>query len=100
MELTDEGVYKCIATNPDGTVETKAKISVCSRCIEKTKYSFNHFFLLAKPKVDGKVNDVTVQIGESAELRTKFSAIPKPTVTWFVFSLYKSLPPYISYFQV
>ncbi|CAF5056201.1 unnamed protein product, partial [Rotaria magnacalcarata] len=23
-ELTDQGVYKCIATNPDGTVETKA----------------------------------------------------------------------------
>jgi hypothetical protein len=29
-ELTDEGVYKCIATNPDGTIETKAHISVCS----------------------------------------------------------------------
>ena len=29
-ELTDEGVYKCVATNPDGTVETKAKVSVCS----------------------------------------------------------------------
>ncbi len=43
------------------------------------------FFFLAKPKVEGKVNDVTVQINEPAELRTKFSAIPKPTVTWFVF---------------
>ena len=39
-------------------------------------------FILAKPKIDGKVNDVTVQITEPAELRTKFSAIPKPTVTW------------------
>ena len=29
-ELTDEGVYKCIATNPDGTIETKANVSVCS----------------------------------------------------------------------
>ncbi|CAF3618249.1 unnamed protein product [Rotaria sordida] len=65
-ELTDEGTYKCVATNPDGTVETKAKISVCT-----------------KPKVEGKVNDVTVQINEPAELRTKFSAIPKPTVTWY-----------------
>ncbi|CAM4905811.1 unnamed protein product [Rotaria socialis] len=65
-ELTDQGVYKCIATNPDGTVETKATISVCT-----------------KPKVEGKVNDVTVQINEPAELRTKFSAIPKPTVTWY-----------------
>lgn len=46
---------------------------------------FNYFFFfLAKPKVEGKVNDVTVQITEPAELRTKFSAIPKPTVTWFV----------------
>jgi len=32
-ELTDEGIYKCIATNPDGTIETKAKISVCSMFI-------------------------------------------------------------------
>jgi hypothetical protein len=40
-------------------------------------------FVLAKPKVEGKVTDVAVQINESAELRTKFSAIPKPTVTWF-----------------
>ncbi|CAF3575459.1 unnamed protein product [Adineta steineri] len=65
-ELTDEGVYKCIATNPDGTIETKAHISVCT-----------------KPKIEGKVNDVTVQINEPAELRTKFSAIPKPIVTWY-----------------
>ena len=40
--------------------------------------------LLAKPKVEGKVNDVAVQINESAELRTKFSGIPKPTIAWFV----------------
>lgn len=47
----------------------------------------NHFFFsyLAKPKVDGKVNDVAVQINEPAELRTKFSAIPKPTIAWFVY---------------
>jgi len=51
---------------------------------QKISYS-KYFFLLAKPKIDGKVNDVTVQITEPAELRTKFSAIPKPTVTWFVF---------------
>ena len=40
----------------------------------------------AKPKVEGKVNDVAVQINEPAELRTKFSAIPKPTIAWFVSS--------------
>ncbi|CAF2489671.1 unnamed protein product [Rotaria sp. Silwood2] len=65
-ELTDQGTYKCVATNPDGTIETKANISVGT-----------------KPKVEGKVNDVTVQINEPAELRTKFSAIPKPTVHWY-----------------
>ena len=48
-------------------------------------------FLVAKPKVEGKVNDVTVHINEPAELRTRFGAIPKPTVTWFVFSLSVSL---------
>ncbi len=29
-DLPDEGVYKCVATNPDGTIETKAHISICS----------------------------------------------------------------------
>jgi hypothetical protein len=37
-ELTDEGVYKCIATNTDGTIETKANVSVCSMFIQY-KYS-------------------------------------------------------------
>jgi hypothetical protein len=37
---------------------------------------------LDKPKVDGKLNDVTVQINEPAELRAKFTAIPKATVVW------------------
>ena len=57
------------------------------------------FLLLAKPKVEGKVNDVTVQIGEPAELRTKFSAIPKPTVTWFVVSSYRSSNPIFCAFR-
>jgi len=65
-DLPDEGTYKCIATNPDGTIETKAHLSVCT-----------------KPKIEGKLNDVTVQITEPAELRAKFSAIPKPTVNWY-----------------
>jgi titin len=30
VELTDEGIYKCIATNSEGTIETKANIYVCS----------------------------------------------------------------------
>ena len=30
-DLPDEGVYKCVATNADGTIETKANLSVCSR---------------------------------------------------------------------
>ncbi|CAF4287382.1 unnamed protein product, partial [Adineta steineri] len=28
-DLPDDGIYKCVATNPDGTIETKATISVC-----------------------------------------------------------------------
>jgi hypothetical protein len=55
-------------------------------CVFKIIFRSNYFFcfVLAKPKVDGKVNDVTVQINESAELRTKITATPKPTITWFV----------------
>ncbi len=98
-ELTDEGIYKCIATNPNGTVETKAKISVCSMFIQKNCFYLKYLFLLAKPKIEGKVNDVTVQITETAELRTKFSAIPKPTVTWFVFFLHRFFFHFIFHLQ-
>ena len=59
--------------------------SLFAVCSYKSHSKSSFDFILAKPKVDGKVNDVTVQINEPAELRTKFSAIPKPTVTWFVF---------------
>jgi len=33
-ELSDEGIYKCIATNTDGTIETQANISICSKFIQ------------------------------------------------------------------
>ncbi len=82
-DLPDEGIYKCIATNSEGTIETKANISICSMFIFQEFLHLNYFLFLAKPKIDGKVNDVTVQINESAELRTKFTAIPKPTITWY-----------------
>lgn len=30
IDLPEDGVYKCVATNTDGTVETQGRISVCS----------------------------------------------------------------------
>ncbi|CAF3835512.1 unnamed protein product, partial [Rotaria magnacalcarata] len=66
VDLPEDGIYKCVATNADGSVETQTHLSVCT-----------------KPKVEGKVNDVTVQINQSPELHTKFSGLPKPTVTWY-----------------
>lgn len=62
-------------------------VRIIDRMFDSTMAKYPPFDFLAKPKVEGKVNDVTVQINEPAELRTKFSAIPKPTVTWFVSSL-------------
>ena len=40
------------------------------------------FYCLVKPKVEGKPADVTCLLDETAKLNVKFSAIPKPTVTW------------------
>jgi hypothetical protein len=37
---------------------------------------------LVKPKVEGKPADVSCLLSETAKLSAKFSAIPKPTVTW------------------
>ena len=33
LDLPDEGIYKCIATNPDGTIETAAHLYVCGKII-------------------------------------------------------------------
>lgn len=41
-ELNDEGIYKCVATNPDGTVETKAKLSVCSKLLWRQAFSIKN----------------------------------------------------------
>ncbi len=35
-----------------------------------------------KPKVEGKPADVTCLLTETGKLNVKFSAIPKPTITW------------------
>ena len=40
------------------------------------------FSFLAKPKVEGKPADVSCLLTETAKLNVKFSAIPKPTITW------------------
>lgn len=40
------------------------------------------FSFLVKPKVEGKPNDVTCLLSETGKLSVKFSAIPKPTITW------------------
>lgn len=37
---------------------------------------------LVKPKVDGKPTDVTCLLNETAKLTVKFTAVPKPTITW------------------
>jgi hypothetical protein len=47
-DLPDEGVYKCVASNPDGTIETKANISVCSMFFYFVIFpSKNHIFIFS-----------------------------------------------------
>jgi hypothetical protein len=38
--------------------------------------------LLVKPKVEGKPSDVSCLLTETGKLNVKFSAIPKPIITW------------------
>jgi hypothetical protein len=66
VDLTDGGQFKIVATNPQGTVTSTCNVDV-----------------LIKPKIDGKVQDVQVIIGEQAELNVKLSGVPKPKIEWF-----------------
>jgi hypothetical protein len=64
-DMPDIGVYKVVADNGKERIETQANVDVC-----------------VKPKVEGKPADVTCLLAETAKLNVKFSAIPKPIITW------------------
>ena len=64
-DMPDIGVYKVVADNGKERIETKSNVDVC-----------------VKPKVDGKPADVTCLLSETAKLNVKFSAVPKPVITW------------------
>ena len=66
VDLTDGGQFKVVATNPQGTVTSTCNVNV-----------------LMKPKIDSKPQDISVVIGEPAELKVKLSGIPKPKIEWF-----------------
>ncbi|CAF5210395.1 unnamed protein product, partial [Rotaria magnacalcarata] len=63
--MIDIGVYKVVADNGKETIETQANIDVC-----------------VKPKVEGKLTDVTCILNETAKLSVKFSAVPTASITW------------------
>ena len=65
-DLTDGGQFKIVATNLQGTITSMSNVNV-----------------LMKPKIDGKVQDVQIVTGESAELNVKLSGVPKPDIQWF-----------------
>jgi hypothetical protein len=65
VDLTDSGEFKIIATNDQGTIT-----STC------------HVDVLMKPKIDGKVQDIQVVIGEPTQINVKISGLPKPDVQW------------------
>ncbi|CAF1680405.1 unnamed protein product, partial [Adineta ricciae] len=65
VDLTDGGKFKIVATNDQGTITSECQVNV-----------------LMKPKIEGKVQDVQVVIGEPAQLNVKVSGVPKPDIQW------------------
>lgn len=66
----DEGLYKCVATNPAGTVTTQANLKVVLPEIQEVSPSLT------------PMKDVTVSEGSPAQFKTKVSGKPKPTIQW------------------
>ena len=85
-DMPDIGIYKVVADNGKERIESQANVDVCGKLIEFVHGSTidRSFFLLflVKPKVDGKPTDVACLLNETAKLNIKFTAIPKPNVTW------------------
>lgn len=66
----DEGVYKCVATNPAGTVSTTANLKVLAPETQDVLPTLT------------PMKDVTVMEGSPAQFKTQVSGKPKPTIQW------------------
>lgn len=66
----DEGVYKCVATNPAGTVTVQANLRVLAPDSQDVLPSLT------------PMKDVIVTEGSPAQFKTTVSGKPKPTIQW------------------
>lgn len=66
----DEGVYKCVATNPAGTISTQANLKVLAPVSQDV------------PPALTPMKDVIVPEGSPAQFKTTVSGKPKPTIQW------------------
>lgn len=66
----DEGVYKCVATNPVGTIATQANLKVLVPESQDIAPSLT------------PMKDVIVPEGSPAQFKTTVAGKPKPTVQW------------------
>lgn len=66
----DEGVYKCVATNPAGTVTVQANLKVLAPETQEV------------PPTLTPMRDVVVPEGSPAQFKTTVGGKPKPTIQW------------------
>lgn len=67
----DEGVYKCVASNPGGQVTLSSSLSVLAPDSQEVAPTIS------------RMADVTVLEGSPAQFRTQVTGKPTPTVQWF-----------------
>lgn len=66
--LDDEGLYKCVATNENGTVSSSAELLVDEQKVNIT--------------ITQDLEDVTAAVGKEAKFDVRVSGSPKPDVDW------------------
>lgn len=66
--LDDEGLYKCVATNDNGTVSTSAELLVDEQKVNIV--------------IEEDLKDVTAAVGKEAKFDVRVSGSPKPEVDW------------------
>lgn len=66
----DEGIYKCVATNPAGTVTLQANLKVLAPETQEIAPSLT------------PMRDVIVPEGSPGQFKTTVSGKPKPTIQW------------------
>ncbi|OWK57262.1 Hemicentin-1 [Lonchura striata] len=82
-QVSDNGMYICVATNIAGNVTQSVKLSVHGELELQGSSSASCIIFIVPPRIQHGPRVVKVQAGQRVELPCSAQGIPAPSVSWF-----------------